>query len=386
MDIVSIVLFIVSALFNISGGVALSISIIFWFTYFDHPFGIITLTTLTFMIVLIIITGAFIKSELWKINRNNGFLLLKMGVLNAIGGLLITYSSEPDRVPPVLQQFLINFIIFFSIIANKLILKDQKKYLNIIPIISLMLIISGTIFYSATIFALGEIHQEWYTIIIWSIVNLIGLFSMGLFGVYQTLYIKDKIENQEYTYIGSDNTIKKKLCHILVMLTYSKMVQSVIYILMYPVDFIPYLGHSNQDNFMDHFIEIFKCNFTLECGMALVFYIICVGGYMSYYLTNAYFNASSAPFSSMFSILIAPIVIIFWTCLPELDPNSNNVPIYAPIVSTTMNIMGMIIWKMWENYGGNSEEMIHDVKGYIYPKVVYICLIPYRIFSQKQTD
>lgn len=385
MDLINIILFIISALFNISGGVALSISIIFWFTYFNHPFGIITLTTLSFMVVLIIITGIFVKSELWKINRNDGILLFKMGILNAIGGLLITYSSEPNRVPPVLQQFLINFIIFFSIIANKWILKDQKKYLNVIPITSLVLIVGGTIFYSATIFALGEIHQEWYMIMVWSGVNLLGLFSMGLFGVYQTSYIKDKTERQDYTYIGSENVIKKKLCHIIVMLTYSKIVQSGIYILMYPIDFIPYFGHSDQDNFLDHFIEIFKCNFTFNCGMALVFYIICVLGYMAYYLTNAYFNASSAPFSSMFSILIAPIVIIFWTCFPELDPNSNSVPIYAPIISTTMNIMGMIIWKMWENYGGDSDTLIQDIKAYIYSKVEYIYSIPYHIFSQRHS-
>lgn len=389
MNLTKIIGFIISALLNILGGSILSISIIFWFNYFNHPYGIMLLSTFSFLFIILIICLIFVKFEQWKITFKEFFLLTKMGILNALGGLFITYSSQPDRLSPVFQQFLISTIIFFSIFCNKIIIKDQKKYLSFLPILSLFLIISSSIIYSIALILNNTIKESWYELLFWIFINLIGQFVMALFSVYQTLYINTKIQNKknesaenfqessEHHFNEHNESINltreemenknkrqtskmlEKLSQIIIMLLYSKTIQFLTYIIMYPVDFIPYFGISTRDNFFDHLIAIFECNFTLNCDLSIIFYIIFVVGYSSYYFSNAYFNVISAPFSSMFSVLISPIVIIFWLIFPGLDSNSNELPIYIPVISIILNVCGMIIWRLWENKPTDSNKILN---------------------------
>ena len=132
------------------------------------------------------------------------------------------------------------------------------------------------------------------------------------------------------------------------MLFYSTLIQSLSILFLWFVDIIPFFGLNNLNTFIKDFPKIFTCNFTNECGNAHIFFLLFNIGYVLTYISCAYFNIKSAPFSLMFSVLITPICVIFWLAFSSLNPNPQDIPLYYPLISILLGTIGMAIWKYWE--------------------------------------
>lgn len=205
------------------------------------------------------------------------------GFANCLNGVLIVYTSDVTRTPTIVFLVLGNTGIVFGIILTKILLK-KINYLNISPIISLIalatlvvLMITGEMIYDS------GLDQFNYYMILFIILNLIGVFVASWYNVLQEKYLT--VSNKEL-----DNENEKNINYF-ITLFWTSLFQLVFVGLAWPVDIIPVFGYSTWSTFWS-----ILCFFGQKgCGCAPgLFGTGFVVGYVTTYLSTIVINKKSA--------------------------------------------------------------------------------------------
>jgi hypothetical protein len=285
---------------------------------------------------------------------------LSQGFVNFTNGLFIVYTSDVTRTPPIVFLVLGNTGIIYGIFLTRFILKKKINYKNLSPIISLIFL--GT---SVIIMIIGEmiydsnLEQFNYYMILFICLNLLGVFSASCYNVLQEKYLT--ISNVDL------DTKEEKNVNLLITLFWTSLFQFIFVALAWPVDIIPVFGYSTWSTFWTNFYQSILCFFGQEhCGCAPgLFGTAFVVGYVITYLSTIVLNKESANFAIYASAINSPLTALIFIITGY---GTEATPLWAVIPSMILVVIGIIVWKRWENKILHpSEDQIHPPEDQIHP-------------------
>jgi len=237
------------------------------------------------------------------------WMIIAVGVCDALNGILTVFSSSPKRVPPVLQPILLQSYIFFTLIISKFWLKKHyklKQYLNA------FLVIVGIVVSLIPLFiqiANGG-DTEFQSGYLWGVMMFFSPLPAVMMSVLQEeLY--DKIR-------GFD---------IILFLALESLIQMLFIMFCFWIDLIPGFGTASSfselvTNLTDNISCIFfslhtpgtHCNY---CAALILFFSLAYCG--SYVYTAELIKYASANFCAMVSSTVAPLATSWWIIFPAMN-------------------------------------------------------------------
>ena len=263
----------------------------------------------------------------WKVR----IMVFFIGFLDGITGICILYTSDSTRTPIVLQSILSGISIFFTIIISKLIIKSKKiKFCNCYVIISLALVLSSIILCIIPQFAMFE--WKWISLL-WISIYLMGILCKSIYFSLQEKYI-EMTKNTIDSYINmlSNTSIYRLMTEM-----------SLVF-----VEITPFFGYTKIFDFYEHSTNFYACYFTIICEWYILFIGILFSiAYISYNVCIIVLNSKSANYSTLVLISVSSFVILFFEVFPSWNKGIRY-PLYITIPALVLNIIGLIIWQVWE--------------------------------------
>jgi drug/metabolite transporter (DMT)-like permease len=228
--------------------------------------------------------------------------IIKLGILSAINGFMIVYSSSDSRTPVDLQGIFTQLIIPFSFLFSKYIKKEsmtQKQMYGAVVVIFGIC----TSFIPMIMSFFEKTSNYSSQNIIWCGIRICGIIVSA------------------YMFVLQDKTFKQHQGEFTrqQMLAFMVFYQLVVVILMFYIDFIPWFGStSNINDWMtslkNGIICVFTCNYAWITACAFII------AYMTSYSTNAFIlQHVSANYKMIVGSIVSPLSISFWLIFPSLN-------------------------------------------------------------------
>lgn len=349
---------------DVVGGSIQQISIPLWLNTWSYPMGVLLTCSIFYSIIFGVLMLLF--SKRYFPNKTDWKTLFFAGFYDALNGIFTIYASQPNRVPSILQPFLLNFSIVASIIGNKFILKDKKKYNNRYVWISSLCIVLSIAIMSVPQFTQYQ-SESAVNFAVWTIIFIIGATFAAIFNVYQTQFYNNQNKiigslkvNASLIDDASAKPSRQKFGEFVsdsfLLLFYQSTIQLLAMFAFIWTDLLPFFGSSTPKNFDDNLKSMFVCNFTSQCSLTFMYYILFNIGYVLSYIGSCYLNVESAPFNMVVTTLVTPIVVIFWLIFPSINPSPNTIGYEYALPSLFLAVIGVSLWKYWENKEKNNNK------------------------------
>lgn len=299
--------------------------------YIQSEYAIILISIIEICIIFTLIMF-YIK---FKIDKDvfyvdgwmNRLLILLSGLLYSLMVIAKIYASNPSRTSPIMQSTIAATALIFSVGFSKLLLNKSVTY-------KISFIVLSIITFCASVL-LPLIYELIYTksssLYLWVLLYLFGTICRGL---YSTLQEKYFLQSNDFSII---NLIK--------LLFYTNIVQLITIVPSFGLEYV--MGHS--DDPFQSFLNSTKIIFT-DTKTSLFFH----GFIMAHFLFlgfSIWLNSISSNYVMITSVVITPMVTIFFVIFPNLTPMI-IFPLYIIIPSLLMSVVSTITWI----YGERSEE------------------------------
>jgi hypothetical protein len=343
------------SLITVLGQTIENVSIIFWLNSFPDNFtptyAVLLQTAISYFLVfsMTLITlwcyraytykSFKFTTPLWYDKETFKWCVIT-GVLNALNGFFVLYSSPSSRTPALLQSILGNLGIIFAIPANKWFMHDTKRYCSWRPMLAVGLILIST--FIALIPTFQELTSG-NADAMWPFIFVVGIAFAAFYSVTQSralLYLKQNS-------VSYFNTID----HYLHILTWSCLFLLITVCLLFGVDFLPWFGSSST-------MSDFTTNVNLGVGWSFnpsknptfVYGFLFNIGYIISFYSSMPLTAESAPYTNYINTAVPILASLFWWCVPSLNPSNNRTPFWSIFPSLLISTFGIIFLKRWENH------------------------------------
>lgn len=295
--------------------------------YFESLFFILLMTSLQFVIFfgiayLIIMKG---KPEL----PDYKLIVILSGVFSALMSILKMYASNPARTPAVMQSILSGLSILPNVLMTKIILKKKVRYDKrfIIPSVILMLASIGI--------SCIPIVSNWDIMaILWISLYILGIVSTSIYSVMQEKYFMET----------SDVTIKNKIT----IMFYTRLVHLIVVILCFWLEWVIGYSGSPLTEFADSVVSFFTNGKYVGYLEGFILAYVC------FYVFSVLLNSISSNYNMMATIAIGPVIAIFFTAFPDLNPGIKY-PWYVVVPALICSVVSIILWVIGEKNDGYTE-------------------------------
>jgi hypothetical protein len=396
-------LFVSFLIFLVTAGNAMQlISMNFWLQHFGRKSNIGPYTTLAVSGVVFFLFFAcwtipylILKRPCLKFfwHKEGLIMLIVIGFFDCINSWMAIYATP--GTPEVLQALFNSLQPLWTCICTKILMKDQRIYMNrwVVPAFALMVIgicIASTPEFSGGLGGSG--NSIWWMLIFFASVPTQSIYNV-LQSMYMVKYTKEEREHlrEERTksqishgedaaekprsekakllddghghgpeavadveahHQGEDTTVK------LVMLTGDTLFQGLFTFLLLPADALPWFGNSaNVSQSWDNFVYGIKC--LGECHLNAVLCLIYSCGFVFIYVGSAYLNHYSATLCSMIGQLASPVTALILVIIPALNVNQGSTAWYYSVLAIILLTVGSILYSIWEEMEELEEEQHH---------------------------
>lgn len=288
--------------------------------YYQSVYFVVLMTSIQFTIIFLIAYLISIKGKIPKINHK--WTIFWSGFFSALMSLLKTYSSHPERTPPVMQSILAGISILPNVLFTKIILHKNVYYDKRFIIPSLILL-----FASLGISAI-PLSDNWNNMtILWISLYLLGVASRSVYCVLQEKYMTD----------SQDASLNNKI----VIMFYTRFVHMFVILPFFWLEYVIGYNDSPFHSLGDSFVVFFT---KLKEAFILEGFIV---SYLIFYIFSVYLNSMSSNYNMIASVAITPSVGIFFTIFDDLNPGIKY-PIYIVIPGLVCSVGSIILWLIGE--------------------------------------
>lgn len=302
--------------------------------YYESVYFVVLMTsiqfTLIFLIPYLVVTKGRVEIPRLK------WTVFWSGFFSATMSLFKTYSSHPERTPPVMQSILAGISILPNVLFTKVILKKNVHYDKRFIIPSLILLFASL---GISVIPLTDEWTNWT--IFWIGLYLLGVSSRSVYCVLQEKYMMDT----------QDITLKNKIT----IMFYTRLVHLFVILPFFWLEYVIGYGNSPFTSLGNSFVTFFskiKEAFILE-GFIL--------SYVVFYIFSVYLNSMSSNYNMIASVAITPSVGIFFTIFADLNPGVSY-PIYIVIPGLVCSVASIILWLIGEKIGKEGYTEMTDKK------------------------
>jgi uncharacterized membrane protein YidH (DUF202 family) len=307
-----------------------------------------------------------------------------VGILDAVNGFIIIYSSLPDRTPPVLQPVLGNTAIIWSILLSKYHVSNLRKrsYCNMWVMMAILLVTSGVALMVTPVivdhgldsivgisqagwifvFICGVIPGAWYNVMQQRTLDHMtrkrmesGILDSTDFGEDYTT-----AKSSRLPLVAEQLTVKLEKYYqqldIWFVLSVSCIIQLGFVFVFFWINFVPWFGFGDKL----HLSETIKCYLGMfpECDKTWWIGLIFLSSYLVTYFTSIVINETSANYNEFVGSLIAPLSVAFWYIFPDVvDTPVDPPPLWAAISALVLLTIATFIWRWWEKTQEKKEEI-----------------------------
>ena len=278
-----------------------------------------------------------------------------MGIVNSSSALTQWYSTPPTRTPPLLQALLPVAMIVATPPLSKLLLRDRKQYLSLVPAASIALIAASvvvsmlpTMLQGTSSSGSGESGAD---TLLWSVVYLLSqLLGAGAF-CFQQLYLL------RAGALIPDASARHVNVAMLRNLAYNQILVTAISSLLWWQDVLPWWGsESSVAGFSADLREAFLCSVLAlgeDCPATTPLYAFSYLAFEVVYLVGAFMvSKDSAVFSALLAVAMTALLDVFWLLFPALNPapgQDGATPLWSVLLSFALATVGIFALKRWES-------------------------------------
>lgn len=307
---IGIYLIIISSIMNIISLAGQGVTLPLFVDSFDNgdhhanPYFVLLFASFSFTIFFLML--ATYRSCRYKSPLMGSFQIhkefIKIGILNAINGILIVYSSPANRTPVDIQNILVQSVLPYTFISSYFVKSERPTRVHIFGV---SIVAFGILISLVPVFlSLGNIGQFTYYNIIWSTIFLLGNLPAALCNVYQ------------------DRTLKlyKNYIEIIQLLAWSSLYQLFVMMVVFWTGYLPGFGFSNSlSQFISEMSYSFSCYFG-KCASTGFIGLIFISFYIITYITTGILvKYKSANFTTLLSSISVSFAITFWLVFPKLN-------------------------------------------------------------------
>jgi len=357
-------LLIILTVMNIVGQAMQIVTVVLWFATVDPDlqntmgFSVLIATSIPPCIVfgLVIVVRWLQKCKIFKHGhpfwygwREFGLCSI-IGIFNALSQLLFFYSSDSTRTSAILQPILSSATVFYSIPLTKWILKDNKKYFSLLPVVSLSTVLVGLcIGLIPGIIAIVHGEADFGGALYWPFIYLLSYAPVSTYNVLQQYLLLDFAKRHPEGSPSRDYI--SETLYIVFWTTLWLLIGSA---LMFWMDLIPGFGSNGSlKGFWSSFVLGMDCGFgvisdpTICQGTPLYTYLYAVGYVLSYW-ASARLNEQSANYTMLSQVCVSPLAVCFWLVFPWLNPSPTPQPLWSIMPALVLATVGLIMWRAWE--------------------------------------
>ena len=182
-----------------------------------------------------------------------------MGLLNAVNGLLIVYSSTTDRTPAFLQSILSSSVIPFTVVLRPLVLRKSVSGSRLVCAFAVL--VGLIICMEPSLFGLGNSSgsskNRTATTLYWPIVFCAGFIPLALMNVLGERQVKKNNKNPAQTIENLNEEV-----YSVVFLAWLHLYNFVFLAALFWTTFIPQFGIDNSwADFSNHMVSGYHCHF-----------------------------------------------------------------------------------------------------------------------------
>lgn len=269
----------------------------------------------------------------------------RIGLYDALNGILLMYTSSIQRVNVLMQIILVVFSIVFSVWCNKYILGDTRDYNNEYVIYSFAYIFIGT---AAMAVSASMINNNVEPVgkeeaLLWILFYIIGVGCYTVYNTYQALFLREYPE----LHIGD----------IILALYYQSVMRLLFICLFFWVDLLPVLGYSDNPTESIHGIAaLFRLSLD-PTGVDFLYYILYVVSGLMCYIGAYYLNNVSVSINMMMLSVVTAIVVIYWIAYYHIA----SITVYlCTTISVIFIIRAVQLWSLFENKISEAEGQEHS--------------------------
>jgi drug/metabolite transporter (DMT)-like permease len=290
-----------------------------------------------------------VKYDLDIIPENQSMIeFFKIGMFNAVNGILLVFSSPSSRTPADLQQIFAQSVLPFTLILsyfvkNEVLIARQKIAVCIVTIGIVISLIPS-------IFSIAKASEGYsYKNLIWCLIFIIGNIPGAANAVYQ------------------DKVMKKQNVTVANTLLWSSIFQFSAFILLFWVDVTPFFGTTTSISNM--FAELkygFKALVTNPQTQytSVLFVAMYVG---TYFVSGVLFKNVSANYTTFLSGVSVPFAVTFWLIFPDLSSTKiTTVGVILDYVSAVVVFIGILVYVTRNSKNTNDTMSGNDIKHDIY--------------------
>eukprot|EP01124_Arcella_intermedia_P001286 TRINITY_DN10694_c0_g1_i1.p1 TRINITY_DN10694_c0_g1~~TRINITY_DN10694_c0_g1_i1.p1 ORF type:complete len:419 (+),score=67.75 TRINITY_DN10694_c0_g1_i1:107-1258(+) len=277
--------------------------------------------------------------------RRNFKIYFGVGFFMSINGLLLVYSSLPDRTPEMLQALLLNSGFLWSIPATKFLVKNKARYIYCAwkPLIAIGLVVWGVaISLIPLIVNVVQGTEPLFTNtggIIWSFIFMISVAPAAVSNVIMETFFEGREKEIE----------KNHIYDILVINFWSSLAQLIVITCSFWMDITPVIGSSrNFSMFLENFEYTSSCLFSSKCPDSWWTGLIFIFAFLFQNLAGSFLSAESANFVNIAQTLQVPFTTLFWIAFPALNTSSYSTPIGYIVPAMLLLLVGTLLWRVWE--------------------------------------
>lgn len=295
-------------------------------------------------------------------------LLFLMGLCNASSSILQWYSTPPNREPPLLNSIIPSLAVVFAVPISKRILGDQKRYFAVVPMGAFLLIFLGLVvglIPAAIASGSGGLGGSETTqdVFLWTLVNVFSQIPSAASLIFAQAFL---IRAEK----GGERLGKKmKATAVLRYVAYNQLGVAFGVLLLWFLDVIPWFGSGESLTSMSTEIRFaFSCSLLGSLAgngctsLVPIWAALGVLPYAAYLASVAALSAESAVFGNI--VLVAQAALqSFFFLIPNTNPDENATPLWSVLVSVTLTLLGVAVYKHWEmqqEKDAESGEVGHD--------------------------
>ena len=258
------------------------------------------------------------RDTFW-IPPNTGFIIITIGVTNAIMSICFIYAANPIRTPVVIQSIFLGLAIIPSVLFTKFILKKDNYYNFKYAVPSMICLLLSIVL------AVLPLLQKTVIPTFWILMYMFGVIFMSLTNILQEKYVS-------MTDGSFENKIKLAL--------FSGLVQIITIFGLFWVDIFFGYSHTLRDAANAFIASIlgFQGNLT---GTLLIqlFVLDC----LILFIISIYLNEISTNYNMILTNLTNQSVALFFTIFPDLNHGAQY-PLSITMLSMLCNIISIILW------------------------------------------
>lgn len=300
------------------------------FQHITIPLFVGMFPSLYFLLVLTAVEGLILytllltfvlikKGGTFWISAETGFIIICVGVTNAIMSICFIYAANPQRTPVVIQSIFLGLAIIPSVLFTKIILKKDNNYNFKYAIPSIICL------FLSIVLAVLPLLQKTVIPTFWIIMYMMGVIFLSLTNILQEKYVS-------MTDGSFENKIKLAL--------FSGLVQIITIFALFWIDI--FFGYSNTLNdAVDAFIASilgFQGNLT---GTLLTQLFVLDS--LILFIISIYLNEISTNYNMILTNLTNQSVALFFTIFPSLNHGARY-PLSITMLSMLCNIVSIILW------------------------------------------